>query len=192
MFTNWHEILRSEGELDIRCLVIHSCLLSMCDMTPWLSAVQGLTLGGCVCVWILYSFITQWVSQQLTTHSKTANMRQLIPACALKVHISTIMNSYKHKLPLIKFNGHYYQFLILVLNTRGWGLGVMDVDGNSGNFGKVLDVRKVFWQKRPPKQTIYTTKKAGMFAILKVFSVRIHFPNFGNDSCLHNNNISRQ
>ena len=31
--------------------------------------------------------------------------------------------------------------LILVLNTRGWGLGVMDVGGNSGN--KVLDVRKV-------------------------------------------------
>ena len=35
--------------------------------------------------------------------------------------------------------------LILVLNTRGWGLGVMNVGGNSGNFGnKVLDVRKVF------------------------------------------------
>ena len=35
--------------------------------------------------------------------------------------------------------------MILVLNTRGWGIGVMDVDGNSGNFGnKVLDVRKVF------------------------------------------------
>ena len=86
--SNWHEIIRSEGEMEIWCFVIHSCLLSMCDMTPCLSAVQVLTLGGCVCVWILYSFITQWVSQQLTTHSKTANMRQLIPACALKVHFN--------------------------------------------------------------------------------------------------------
>ena len=63
------------------------------DIAPCWSAVQVLTLWrGMCCVWILYSFITQWVSQQLTTHSKTANMRQLIPACALKVlHTSTTL-----------------------------------------------------------------------------------------------------